>query len=346
MIVATAAYVVATALWLMRDRIMRTVAFGMARNFVELLQMLFDMKSHLRYLKTHKTWTYVDFFESFVDKDPSRALFIIAETGEEVSRSAVDLRANQIAHWARSKGLKQGDTVAQMMLNKWEFVACWVGMFKVGVSSGLLNTNLTGKSLLHSVELAVKASSKKILVIDDEIAENVKGEIQELAGMGIETVLWSELAQASSSQPSSRPAATERQQVTESDPLVLIYTSGTTGLPKASKISSTRYFSGGSMLKVFCYLRPGDRLYCCLPLYHSAGGLIGVSGVIKSGATMVLRYVSYSYSYVTVWVDLIYLVHLIFVSQEEVFSAQLHGGLPAVPLRRDAVHRRALQIPH
>ena len=43
------------------------------------------------------------------------------------------------------------------------------------------------------------------------------------------------------------------------------------------------------MLKVFCYLRPGQRLYCCLPLYHSAAGVIGMSGIIKSGATMVLR---------------------------------------------------------
>jgi acyl-CoA synthetase (AMP-forming)/AMP-acid ligase II len=289
MLLTTVASIAAAALWLMRDQIMRTVAFGMVRGVFELLRMLIEVKSHFQHLKKDKTWTYITFFESFVDKDPSRLFFIIAETGEEVTRSAVDQRANQIAHWARSRGLKQGDTVAQMMFNKWEFVACWIGMFKVGVTSGLLNTNLTGKSLLHSVDLAVKASSKKILIIDDEIAENIKSEIEELATMGIETVLWSELAEQSSSQSSARPAASERSQINDSDPMVLIYTSGTTGMPKASKISSTRYYSGGSILKVFCYLKPGARLYCCLPLYHSAAGLIGVSGVIKSGATMVLR---------------------------------------------------------
>lgn len=43
------------------------------------------------------------------------------------------------------------------------------------------------------------------------------------------------------------------------------------------------------MMKVFCYLKPGDRQYCCLPLYHSAGGVIGLCGALKSGATMVIR---------------------------------------------------------
>jgi acyl-CoA synthetase (AMP-forming)/AMP-acid ligase II len=32
-----------------------------------------------------------------------------------------------------------------------------------------------------------------------------------------------------------------------------------------------------------------DVLYCVLPLYHSSGGILGVSAVITCGATMVVR---------------------------------------------------------
>lgn len=41
--------------------------------------------------------------------------------------------------------------------------------------------------------------------------------------------------------------------------LIYVYTSGTTGLPKASKISHLRFFSGAAMFSVTARLRPDDR---------------------------------------------------------------------------------------
>jgi acyl-CoA synthetase (AMP-forming)/AMP-acid ligase II len=37
------------------------------------------------------------------------------------------------------------------------------------------------------------------------------------------------------------------------------------------------------------YLKEGERLYCCLPLYHAAGGVACVCSCLVSGATMVMR---------------------------------------------------------
>ena len=36
-------------------------------------------------------------------------------------------------------------------------------------------------------------------------------------------------------------------------------------------------------------IRSDDIIYCTLPLYHSAGGVLGISGCLLMGATVVIR---------------------------------------------------------
>ncbi|CAM9955980.1 unnamed protein product, partial [Hapterophycus canaliculatus] len=71
--------------------------------------------------------------------------------------------------------------------------------------------------------------------------------------------------------------------------LLYVYTSGTTGLPKASKITHLRFFAGAALFSVTARLRPDDRVYCALPLYHSSGGMLGVGGCWRAGCTLVIR---------------------------------------------------------
>src|SRR5690606_12208348 len=68
-----------------------------------------------------------------------------------------------------------------------------------------------------------------------------------------------------------------------------IYTSGTTGLPKASKISHYRFKLAGAPVRFLAHLTPEDRIYCALPLFHSNGGLLAVSGALLAGCPVVLR---------------------------------------------------------
>jgi fatty-acyl-CoA synthase len=280
--VLAVAAAVAGTVWLLWDRVFADMLLvGMIRNFIEMLLMLKDVKGHEKVVKKNKKWNFVDFFEGTVDADPDNVLFIVAEDGSEHTRGAVDEEANGLAAWAHSLGLKQRDSVALMMPNRPAFFAFWLGMAKVGVSTGLLNTNLMGKSLLHSVELAVRGSSQKVLVVDAELMDGLAAELPQLKALGIQVFSWDDVAHGvmtiragaaggSSGGGSGRPGKEGRSEITPSDTLILIYTSGTTGLPKASKISHTRYLNGGSMMKVFCYLKPGDRQYCCLPLVNIA----------------------------------------------------------------------------
>ena len=89
--------------------------------------------------------------------------------------------ANQYSHWFLDNGLQKGDVVALLMENRPEFLMAWIGIAQVGGTSALINTNLTGHPLNHS--LSISGASK--LILGKELISNfettddtVKGSFQ------------------------------------------------------------------------------------------------------------------------------------------------------------------------
>ncbi|KAF7653150.1 hypothetical protein LDENG_00086810 [Lucifuga dentata] len=73
------------------------------------------------------------------------------------------------------------------------------------------------------------------------------------------------------------------------DRLFYIYTSGTTGLPKAAIVVHSRYYRIAAFGYFAFRLRPDDIIYDCLPLYHSAGNIMGVGQCLIQGLTVVVK---------------------------------------------------------
>lgn len=265
-----------------------TVFFGKIR-FV-----LYEGPRMLLYVKklqkrSGKKWSYVNLFEEKVDKNPDLIQFISVDEDKAITLGGMERLANQIAHWASSLKLKQHDSVSLMMLNKPELAIFWIGMAKIGVSTALVNSNITGKGFIHSVELPLKDMNTKVLVVDSELKSGLASEVAILQQNGVQVYFWDELDRSLSSLPTTRPSPSLRCDISEKDTLIYIFTSGTTGLPKACKLSSTKFSQGCCLVGVLAPLKTGDRFYNVLPLYHSAGGMIAFGGCIESGATMVMR---------------------------------------------------------
>ena len=75
------------------------------------------------------------------------------------------------------------------------------------------------------------------------------------------------------------------------DKLLYIFTSGTTGLPKAAVIKNSRFYfycAGMYYLEDLASI-PNLVLYDPLPLYHSAGGIVGIGLMMVFGTTVVIR---------------------------------------------------------
>lgn len=235
-----------------------------------------------------KIYSYADVFEEIVDNDPNRVQFIVVEEERNVLLAEVDILSNKIAHWGKSIGLKQSDTVALMMLNRPDFISFWVGLAKIGVTTACINTNIISKPLIHCIDVSTKSSDVKIVVIDSDLKEQLINETNILISMGIRVYYWDDIkATKISNMSEERPSKTLRNTIREKDSLLYIFTSGTTGLPKAGKITHSKFKLCSLPFSVLCRLTKEDRIYNCLPLYHSAGGMLGVSASLASGAPMV-----------------------------------------------------------
>uniref|UniRef100_A0A3B1K1G8 Very long-chain fatty acid transport protein n=2 Tax=Astyanax mexicanus TaxID=7994 RepID=A0A3B1K1G8_ASTMX len=73
------------------------------------------------------------------------------------------------------------------------------------------------------------------------------------------------------------------------DRLFYIYTSGTTGLPKAAIVVHSRYFRIAAFGYFSFRMQSDDIIYDCLPLYHSAGNIMGVGQCVIHGLTVVVK---------------------------------------------------------
>ncbi len=220
--------------------------------------------------------------------------FVVFE-GRTVSFDEYNRGANRVAHWALAHGIGRGDRVALLMQNRPEFLETWAGLAKVGATSALINTNLTGRALEHAIETAEPKHvivGSELLPLLATVDDTSKWQVWVANDPGSEATAWPsgarDLAAELAGRPSANPPASARAGAVAGDDLFYIYTSGTTGLPKAARFSHLKFFTTGTAGRLAGFT-PSDVMYCALPLYHSAGGAMAVGSVLLSGATLTLR---------------------------------------------------------
>ncbi|XP_048212754.1 long-chain fatty acid transport protein 6 isoform X2 [Perognathus longimembris pacificus] len=234
--------------------------------------------------------TVLDKFLSQAQKRPHKP-FIIYE-GDTYTYRDVDRRSNRVANvFLSHSSLKRGDTVALLMSNEPDFVHVWFGLAKLGCVVAFLNTNLRARSFLHCIrtcEPAALVVGGDLLGRVEEILPSIPTEVR-VWGMADSVPhgmvsLKQQLRRASEGPvPRSHHLASNLKST-----CLYIFTSGTTGLPKAAVITQLQAIKGSSGLWAFgCTSK--DIVYITLPLYHSAGSLLGISGCVELGATCVLK---------------------------------------------------------
>jgi fatty-acyl-CoA synthase len=211
--------------------------------------------------------------------------------GEQFTYADLMARARRYARWVLAQGMVKGDVVALMMPNRPEYMAVWLGVVSVGGVVALLNTNLRGPSLAHCV-----AAAKPTAVIADAVfAAEVTSALAHLSDApalwvhGEKTGGRPRIDAAIEALSSDNLNDDEQRAVTLSDPALLIYTSGTTGLPKAAHVSHHRLAMWSQWFAGMMGTEAADRLYTCLPLYHSTGGVVATGAALVSGASVVIR---------------------------------------------------------
>jgi len=198
-------------------------------------------------------------------------------------------RANRYARWALAQGLGRGDTVCLLMPGRPEFLAVWIGITRVGGVVALLNTNLTGLALAHCINVV----SPKHIIVAAELFEPLERARPLIKGNakiwlhGDANANFTRIDREIDATPGD-DLAIDRH-LTIEDRALYIYTSGTTGMPKAANLNHYRVMLASHAFAGVMDTRASDRMYDCLPLYHTAGGVVATGALLIKGGSVVIR---------------------------------------------------------
>ncbi|XP_042834468.1 long-chain fatty acid transport protein 1 isoform X1 [Panthera tigris] len=233
-------------------------------------------------------------FQVVAQRQPDRLALVDAGSGVCWTFAQLDAYSNAVANLFCRLGFTPGDVVAILLEGRPEFVGLWLGLAKAGVEAALLNVNLRREPLAF----CLGTSGAKALIFGGELAAavaEVSGQLGksllkfcsgELGPEGIlpDARLLDPLLKEASTAPLAQPPDKGMD-----DRLFYIYTSGTTGLPKAAIVVHSRYYRIAAFGHYAYSMQVADVLYDCLPLYHTAGNIMGVGQCLLYGLTVVLR---------------------------------------------------------
>ncbi|KFU89382.1 Long-chain fatty acid transport protein 1, partial [Chaetura pelagica] len=255
--------------------------------------VLLRVKYKLRKHQKAKS-TIPKIFQDVVRRHPEKVALIYEATGEQWTFRRLDEFSNSVANFFHQEGFHLGDVIAIFMESRPEFVGLWLGMAKIGVEAALINFNLRLDSLVY----CVTTSGAKAVIFGGELASAI-AEVNGMLGKNmvkfcsgdynpevvpVDTRHLDPLLSTTSKSPPTQNLVKGLD-----DRLFYIYTSGTTGMPKAAIVVHSRYYRIAAFGYYAYRMRPDDVIYNCLPLYHSAGNIMGVGQCLIHGLTVVIR---------------------------------------------------------
>lgn len=229
--------------------------------------------------------------EEIAQRDPERTALLFEE--RRWTYAEFNAWANRYAAVFRAHGLGSGETVAILMENRPEVLACVAAAVKLGGIAAMINHNQRGEVLAHSLNL----TRPRLLVCGAECREALESTAWNPAADHKRIYLWTgpgkappgyrDLEAETSGKSSGNPL--ETRQVLARQPCFYIFTSGTTGMPKASVMTHYRWLRGMAGLgQMTMRLQPDDTLYCPLPLYHNNALTVSWGAVLGAGCALAL----------------------------------------------------------
>jgi fatty-acyl-CoA synthase len=214
---------------------------------------------------------------------------------ETYSFTRLTARINQYARWALAQELPKGASVALMMRNRPEYAAIWLGLTRIGAIVALVGPELQGDALAH----ALAAAEARVAIASPE-------GVKALRAAGFKGAIWTfgrgerplgETIDLYSGAPLTHGDA---PLVSLEVRALRIFTSGTTGLPKAAEVSHRKIITWTHWFSGLAGLTEQDRLYNCLPMHHSVGGVVAVGAPMIAGGASVI---ASKFSTIQFWED-------------------------------------------
>ncbi len=223
--------------------------------------------------------------------DRQGAATALLSDSESLTYADLAALVRKYARWALRHAIGRGDAVALIMPNCPAYVAIWLGIVRIGGVVALVNSNLAPAGLAHSIKIV---GARHVIVaaeLEAELAEALSSLPPELRCWvhGESKRGFARIDREILSDSGDAFGGEEFEPPTLADRALFIYTSGTTGLPKAANVSHARVMQWAHWFAGMMGITPEDRMYNCLPMYHSIGGVVAVGAPLVAGGSVVIR---------------------------------------------------------
>ncbi len=212
---------------------------------------------------------------------PDKPAFEMSDTAEFRSFAQVHDRSQRAAHLLQSRGLKSGDRVAILCLNRPEFFELLFACAKIEC----ILVPLNWRQPVAELAPIIKDCAPSLLIYDDNFSETAQSLSEEvsLSAINLDSAAFeTELAQMSPDAIPSR--AWKGDQI-----WYLLYTSGTTGKPKAVIQTPKMAWANAVNIGQSMNISRDDVTVNYLPLFHTAGiNLISLPVFLFGGTNIVM----------------------------------------------------------
>ncbi len=206
----------------------------------------------------------------------------------EITWGVFDEKANRFANMLISRGVKQGDKVAILLMNCIEWLPIYFGILKTGALAVPLNFRYAADEIEYCVNLA----EADVLVFGPAFVDRVQSIVDKIApnrmlfyvGEGCPKYAesYNDLtANCSSVSPNIR--------LTEEDDAAVYFSSGTTGFPKAILHNHQSLIHSARVEQNHHGQTKDDVFLCIPPLYHTGAKMHWFGSLLSASKAVLLK---------------------------------------------------------
>lgn len=233
--------------------------------------------------------------EKQAKKHGDKTFLIRIETGEECSYREFNEMVNRTAHGLSELGIRKGDYVATMILNRCEHLFVCHALNKLGAPEAIINNEFVGEPLSRLINL----TGTRYLITEEaclDTLRDVRDELKHLEHVvlidgqdrgvkelpGCKVTGYRDILSDDISNPPSVV-------FDDAEVALLLPTSGTTGFSKACMVSHRFCVSHSEHTRLFLEITDKDTAYSFYPLFHGAARYYDVLPTFMAGGRVVLR---------------------------------------------------------
>ena len=229
------------------------------------------------------TWGIWHWLERRADLSAAKPALI--DGPRTVSYRALRDRVAGLAAGLRERGVRRGDRVAILSINRAEYVELLFAAARLGAIVVPLNWRLTAPELAFQVG----DSEPTLLVVDPELDPLAGDLLERSEAAGLRTVVRLDDGDGPDRYDALVASAPNAPEGRFEDPFLILYTSGTTGRPKGAVLTQATQFWNSVNIRTAANLVESDVTLNALPMFHAGGIGLFTLPTLHAGGTAVLQ---------------------------------------------------------